>query len=127
MHGVIQIFTKLDCTPVAASKCDHIVSPAHIIPLRTVMQSTDYYSQILAKYSGKLLLLQTIDNKNDLLYIRYMRQEQTNLTLDGDVKQKLEEAKATTNKPITVIIEDLVRMFLPEWYKRSGFKNGDKK
>ena len=56
-----------------------------------------------------------------------MKREQTNLSLDHDVKQKLVEAKKKTNKPITVILEDLVRMFLPQWYKRIGFKNGDNK
>jgi len=56
-----------------------------------------------------------------------MRQEQTNLSLDADVKKKLEEAKAKTNKSITVIVEDLVRIYLPSWYAHLGFKNGDKK
>jgi len=50
---------------------------------------------------------------------------QTNLSLDDDVREKLEEATTKTNKPKTQIIEELVRLFLPSWYDRLGF--GDKK
>ena len=51
--------------------------------------------------------------------------KQTNLSLDDDVREKLMEANEKTNKPITQIVEDLVRIFLPSWYDRLGF--GDKK
>lgn len=51
--------------------------------------------------------------------------KQTNLSLDDDVLEKLEEATTKTNKPKTQIVEELVRLFLPSWYDRLGF--GDKK
>jgi len=51
--------------------------------------------------------------------------KQTNLSLDDDVREKLEEATTKTKKPRTQIIEELVRIFLPSWYDQLGF--GDKK
>ena len=50
---------------------------------------------------------------------------QTNLSLDADVREILEEANEKTKKPKTQIIEELVRIFIPSWYDRLGF--GDKK
>jgi len=51
--------------------------------------------------------------------------KQSNMSLDDDVLEKLEEATTKTNKPKTQIVEELVRLFLPSWYDRLGF--GDKK
>ena len=50
------------------------------------------------------------------------KQKQTNLSLDDETKQKLEEASNKTNNSMSKIVRELVRLFLPELYKRLGYK-----